>query len=200
MSLAYDETVRSECRAAGIDVDPDTERRLAVYCAELDHWNRKINLTGLTGKDLVRRLVVDPLWVAGHLGVRGVVCDIGSGNGSPGIPICLTRPVSRMHFVESRTRRVAFLRHILGTLAIENGTVHKGRFEDVVSDIESVDWVTLQGVGPTEGLMEGIRLLTKPTTHVVWLTSVADPKVPLESMATTPDGSLKAVLLALDHS
>src|SRR5262245_7655980 len=103
---------------------------LATYCQELERWNQKINLTSLVGSNLVRRLVVEPIWIAEDLKIAGNVVDIGSGNGSPAIPIRLYRPLTHLHLVETRSRRAAFLRHLKSTLALKNVDVHRTRFED----------------------------------------------------------------------
>jgi 16S rRNA (guanine(527)-N(7))-methyltransferase RsmG len=201
MTSSYDEMVRAECRSAGIEAGADVERLLSLYCQELERWNQKINLTSLAGKNLVQRLVVDPIWVAARLGIQGVVCDIGSGNGSPGIPISLARPISMMHFIEARARRAAFIRHVLAMLRIEKAVVHKSRLEDLASGLGSVDWVTLQAVAPTKEIMTGLRLLMKQTTRVVWLTSnLGTQMIPMESVVTTPGGVMKAAILVLDLS
>lgn len=61
---------------------------------------------------------------------KGVWVDLGSGAGLPGIVIaCLsTRPVL---MVESRRKRVDFLKSVVADLAVDNATVFGGRVETV---------------------------------------------------------------------
>ena len=99
--------------------------------------------------------------------------DIGSGNGSPAIPLAVVCHFVRCHLIESRTKRAVFLRHIKSTLGVSEVVVHGDRFEDCAGEIESPDWVTLQAVALTGKLLDSIRQIAVKTTSVVWITSSA---------------------------
>ncbi len=144
---------------------------LSLYCDELARWNRKINLTGLQGADMVRRLVIEPVWIARHVHFSGVLVDIGSGNGSPAIPIHVVSNLERCHLVEARSKRAVFLRHVVALLKDSNIVVHKARFEDVAPSLEKADWITLQAVRLTPEVIEFIRKICIRTTTIVWITS-----------------------------
>jgi 16S rRNA (guanine(527)-N(7))-methyltransferase RsmG len=154
-------------------VRPAAEKELlARYCDELVRWNAKINLTALKGADMVRRLVVEPVWIAQELPFAGVLADIGSGNGSPALPFLAGGKFAQAHLVEARTKRAAFLRHVVSLLRLSRVTIHRGRFEEVAPAVSSsADWITLQAVALTEELMETIRGTSRHTTTVVWITS-----------------------------
>jgi 16S rRNA (guanine527-N7)-methyltransferase len=72
--------------------------------------------------------------------LRGAVCipprpgervaDLGSGGGLPGIPIAIARPDLRVHLVESRARRAAFLELAVEHLGMGNVEVRASRVED----------------------------------------------------------------------
>ena len=85
------EVLESELRKFDIDLPSSQKLALAAYCDELHRWNKRINLTGLSGADMVRRLVVEPGWIGLQLQLTGVLADIGSGNGSPAIPLHICR-------------------------------------------------------------------------------------------------------------
>jgi 16S rRNA (guanine(527)-N(7))-methyltransferase RsmG len=167
------EVLESELRTFEIELAPPKKLLLAGYCAELVHWNNKINLTALSGRDMVRRLVVEPLWIGHQLKPQGILADIGSGNGSPAIPLHVLCGFSKVHLIEIRARRAAFLRHIATTLKLSDVIVHRARFEAIASGLEPVDWITLQGVALTEELFVSIRNVSRPTTNVVWISSSA---------------------------
>lgn len=169
--MDYRELLQAEFAAVHLTIPAPKAIKLARYCTELDRWNKRMNLTALSGRSLAQRLVVEPVWIAHELGIEGDVVDIGSGNGSPAIPIALSCGVSSMHMVESRLRRVAFLRHLVATLEIPAAEVHRGRFEEVVNEFGSADWVTLQGVALTEALFDTIKGIRKQGSHVVWITA-----------------------------
>ncbi|MBO0696364.1 MAG: class I SAM-dependent methyltransferase [Verrucomicrobia bacterium] len=183
--MTYREILESELRAFQFDLDPAQKSTLATYCEELSRWNKKINLTGLTGAALVRRLVVEPAWIGLQLKPQGILLDIGSGNGSPAIPLRVVSPFGQCHLVEARTRRAAFLRHLATGLRLPNVEIHHARFEDVAPSIASPDWVTLQAVALTPELMSSIQDISHTTTTVVWMTSSF-----VELFGLQPSGSL----------
>ena len=169
--MVYRELLRSEFETLRFEVPAEQVSKLTRYCTEIERWNKRMNLTALSGRSLVQRLVVEPVWIAKHLDIKGDVVDIGSGNGSPAIPLAISSSLSSIQMVESRLRRVAFLRHLIATLNIPGGRVHRGRFEDVAATLGSPDWVTLQGVALTEGLLERIAGIRKRETRIVWITA-----------------------------
>jgi 16S rRNA (guanine527-N7)-methyltransferase len=171
--VSYLELLESELREFQIDLDSRQKATLAAYCEELLRWNKKINLTGLSGAALVRRLVVEPVWVGMQLKPDGVLLDIGSGNGSPAIPLHVVSDFRTCHLVEARSKRAAFLRHVAATLDLSNVEVHRAMFEEIAPQLESPDWVTLQAVALTTELSGHLRRISRSTTTVVWITSAA---------------------------
>jgi len=169
--VAYRELLETELRTVQIDIPGDRLVKLARYCEEIERWNKRMNLTALSGRALVQRLVVEPVWIARQLDIKGDVVDIGSGNGSPAIPLAISCALSSIQMVESRLRRVAFLRHLVATLEVPVGRVYRGRFEEVAATLVAPDWVTLQGVALTEELLETIRGIRKRETRLVWITA-----------------------------
>lgn len=84
--------------------------RLAAYLDTLAAWSRRTNLTGArTAEERVRLLVAD-LLPAAHLPEPGVLIDVGSGNGSPGLVLAHLRGDLEVTLLEPRMRRWAFLR------------------------------------------------------------------------------------------
>jgi 16S rRNA (guanine(527)-N(7))-methyltransferase RsmG len=169
--VSYLEILESELPKFQIELDSFQKEKLAIYCEELSRWNQKINLTSLQGEALVRRLVLEPAWVGKQLKPEGILMDIGSGNGSPAIPLLVVGGFRKSHLVEARTKRAVFLRHIISILNLANSEVHRVRFEDLEKDRECPDWITLQAIALTKDMMTAIRNISKSTTSVVWITS-----------------------------
>ena len=71
-----------------------------------------MNLTALDDRESgLDRLIVEPLMAVERLPTnRGRVVDIGSGGGSPAIPMKLAAPGVDLLMVESKVRKAAFLR------------------------------------------------------------------------------------------
>ena len=165
------EVLESELRKFQIDLPSPKKISLARYCDELTHWNKRINLTGLSGSEMIRRLVVEPVWIGLQLRPEGTLADIGSGNGSPAIPLHVTCDFQKAHLIEARARRASFLRHLTTTLALSSVIIHRARFEAVVSELKSIDWVTLQGVALSSQLIDSIKTIASTMTTIVWISS-----------------------------
>jgi 16S rRNA (guanine527-N7)-methyltransferase len=171
--VSHLEVLESELRKFHIELPAPKKSLLARYCDELTRWNRTINLTALSGADMVRRLVVEPVWIGLQLHPHGIAADVGSGNGSPAIPLHVTCSFRKAHLIESRARRAAFLRHLTTTLPLSDVSVHRNRFETLASELDTVDWITLQGVALTRRLIDSIKQVGSPTTNIVWISSPA---------------------------
>lgn len=123
----------SRAAHAGLQIPEPLASRLIVYFQILSHWNRKINLTSLSDPDeAVDRLLLEPVSAAAHLPVGGELIDLGSGGGSPAIPLALASGSRRLVMVESRTRKAAFLREAMRELGL-TGSVETVRFGELAS-------------------------------------------------------------------
>lgn len=192
--------LNSELLDSQIELPATQKESLARYCSELEKWNQKINLTGLNGVELVRRLVVEPVWVAKQLTLGGTLVDIGSGNGSPAIPMRVVSELSRTHLVEVRAKRVAFLRHIVSSLKLGDVDIHHERFTWESPQLKDTDWVTLQAVALTAQLIEDIRRISHSTTRVVWITADANPPIEPTKRLHVPNSRTEVLVFRLDHS
>src|SRR5580765_4893771 len=110
---------------AQIDVADALAGQLETYYRLLAHWNRRINLTTLplnpTTDQAVDRLFIEPLAAARHLPLESPVWfDVGSGGGSPAIPLRLVNRTGELVMVESREKKAAFLREVVRALRIDN--------------------------------------------------------------------------------
>lgn len=106
-------------------------------------WARKISLISETGlEDIVRKHYCESLFLAAHL-PRGPLslADVGSGAGFPGIPVAVFRQDSRLTLIESRSRKVVFLKE--ATRHLPNVTVVHSRAESL--DLE-FDWLISRAV------------------------------------------------------
>lgn len=164
-SVAVEARLRERLRALGISAPDEAVRGSTAYLALLHRWNQRLNLTGfdLTNptQDALDRLVIEP--IAGARLVRGddrVTLDIGTGGGSPAIPLKLACPWLRAVWFESRTRKAAFLREAVRVLGLTGVEVVTGRFGDTGVRLPasgSVDVVTLRAVRVDLALVGEIR-------------------------------------------
>lgn len=128
-----DTKVRLRARADffGISIPADVEAQLVVYFDLLFRWNAKINLTALTEPDAaIDRLLLEPVAAARELPRHLDFIDLGSGGGSPAIPLAIALEARRVVMVESKTRKAAFLREAARVLELP-AVVESDRFEAV---------------------------------------------------------------------
>ena len=115
----------------GLAVTEAEARRLAEYLALLERWNKVHNLTGITDHgEMIQRHLVESLAFKPY--VKGTrIADVGSGAGLPGIPLAITSPEADFTLIESRGKKVRFLRHVQGALGLTNVSVEQSRAEDL---------------------------------------------------------------------
>jgi 16S rRNA (guanine527-N7)-methyltransferase len=126
---------------AGVFLTDDLSAALAAYYELLARWNRKINLTALTEPDeAIDRLLLEPLIAARYLPSRDArLMDIGSGGGSPAIPLKLATPDLTLTMVEAKARKSAFLREAVRQLGLTNTHVENARYEELLTRPELHD-------------------------------------------------------------
>ena len=115
----------------GLAVTEAEARRLAEYLALLERWNKVHNLTGITDHgEMIQRHLVESLAFKPY--VKGTrIADVGSGAGLPGIPLAIVSPEAEFTLIESRGKKVRFLRHVQGALGLVNVSVEQSRAEDL---------------------------------------------------------------------
>lgn len=134
---ARDTRARVVRRAAKADValPGPLGDRLAAFLELLFRWNRKINLTSLRDTDdAIDRLLIEPLAVLRHVPPgSGRLIDLGSGGGSPAIPLALARPDVDLMMVETKARKAAFLREAVRVLELPRALVETARYQDLLA-------------------------------------------------------------------
>jgi 16S rRNA (guanine527-N7)-methyltransferase len=154
---------------AGMTLSAALAAQLEAYCRLLAHWNGRINLTALPLDPMtdqaIDRLLIEPLAAARHLSTDAPVWfDLGSGGGSPAIPMKLARPAGLLTMVESKERKAAFLREAVRVLHLDNTSVEGQRIEALAADnaLEgTVDLITIRAVRLDPILFGAIRALLR---------------------------------------
>ena len=78
--------LREGAAALGIELPPETMAQFQVYLQELQTWNARVNLTGLTSpRDMVIKHFLDSLTVLPYIEAAPTLADLGSGAGFPGL-------------------------------------------------------------------------------------------------------------------
>ena len=169
---------------AGGKASADQIRDLAAYAELLGRWNKKINLTALPvdplSDEAADRLIVEPVLGAKHLRPsEKLLIDVGTGGGSPAIPLAIMTTGARLVMVEVKVRKCAFLREVVRQLSLKGATVENCRLEELLARSEyheAVDVVTVRAVRPDRRLLTAIQAFLKPGGRLFWFGAEASQK------------------------
>jgi 16S rRNA (guanine527-N7)-methyltransferase len=178
--------------AAGVVVERRESAALARFVELLLRWNRVYNLTGVRGADeildrhLVESLALRPL-------LQGAtVADVGSGGGLPGMPLAILEPQRRFTLIESRAKRVRFLRHAAAELKLGNTEVAQSRAEHL-RVAQPFATVLARAVARPAELLAICRPLMAPGSILLLLTA---PHLHDEFQGLAPDFVLRPLAAA----
>lgn len=162
--------LRRRLGVLGFAVAAEQSAALAAFVALLLKWNKVYNLTGVRGADeVVDRHLVESFALRALL--RGTyVADVGSGGGLPGLPLAIVEPQRRFTLIESRAKRVRFLRHVVAELGLSNTEVAHARAEDLPV-AQPFATVLARAVAPPAELLSICRHLTAPGSILLLLTA-----------------------------
>jgi 16S rRNA (guanine527-N7)-methyltransferase len=133
--------------------------------ALLAKWNGKINLTALPldppTSETFDRLLVEPLAAARRVPLKHLIwIDLGTGGGSPALPLKVVRPAAALTMVEAKVRKAAFLREAVRALGFSDAEVENERFETTAGQRpEAAELVTVRAVKLDKALISAARRL-----------------------------------------
>jgi 16S rRNA (guanine527-N7)-methyltransferase len=190
--------VRARLESAAVDVSDQQLASLSAYLQVLARWNRRINLTALPvdppSPSSIDRLLIEPA-----LGARFVrssdrlAIDIGSGGGSPALPIRILAPALQMTLVESRGRKAAFLREAARHLGLDEVIVENTRLEMMAESAAHrgrYELVSMRAVRADEALWTAVNALTKSNARMLWFRSGDDAPLKVPGWRLVADESL----------
>jgi 16S rRNA (guanine527-N7)-methyltransferase len=175
---------------------------LQHYFDLLKRWNRKINLTSLPLDPLsdpaIDRLFVEP--VAATLYIRpftGSWLDLGSGGGSPAIPLKIVMSQQPLTLVEARSRKAAFLREVVRELRLTDTAVEPVRLETLSSRmgfVRSAGLVSARAVRADGEFFRAVRELVADAGQLLLFSSAeqeapSSPAFDLERTVVLVSGS-----------
>jgi 16S rRNA (guanine527-N7)-methyltransferase len=124
------ENLRSWANSFGLELSAYQIHLFDIFLDELWEWNKRINLTGPTGRhNIIRELLLDSLFPSPFLPEDGRLLDVGSGAGFPGIPLKICKPSLTTHFMEANSKKVSFLKQVIRRTNLRRIDVIRGRIE-----------------------------------------------------------------------
>jgi 16S rRNA (guanine527-N7)-methyltransferase len=116
----------------GLELSRTQLEAFQLYSQELTAWNRKFNLTSITGHRAIQvRHFLDSISCTLAIADPSVeTIDIGTGPGFPGLPLKILHPQMPLTLLESIRKKVRFLEHMVEVLELEGVEVIWGRAEE----------------------------------------------------------------------
>lgn len=131
MFRAFEDALRGESPAYGVELSDDTVARLDQYYALVQHWNPRLHLVApCSPKEFATRHVLESLTAVRYLNNGARIGDIGSGAGLPIIPCLIARPDLSATLIEASPKKAIFLREAINQSGI-NANVIAARFETI---------------------------------------------------------------------
>ena len=127
----YEFTINS-VRELGLTIGAGQAEQFMRYLAHLMEWNKTINLTAIIDpKEIIIKHFVDSLaaLVATSFPKNGVVLDVGSGGGFPGLPLKIVRSDMRLVLIEPVRKKCSFLNSVIGLLKLQDVSTFDGTIE-----------------------------------------------------------------------
>ncbi len=127
----YEFTINS-IRELGLTIGAGQAEQFMRYLAHLMEWNKTINLTAIIDpKEIIIKHFVDSLaaLVATSFPKNGVVLDVGSGGGFPGLPLKIVRSDMRLVLIEPVRKKCSFLNSVIGLLKLHDVSTFDGTIE-----------------------------------------------------------------------
>ena len=139
----------------GLKQSDECISKQALYLELLLEANKKISLTGIKNpKEAVIKHTIDSLSVSSSIEGKKIV-DIGSGGGTPGIPLAIANPDKKFYLIDSVLKKVKFLDEAVKTLELDNIETICDRGENI--EKLSADTVVSRAFGSLNYLIESSK-------------------------------------------
>jgi 16S rRNA (guanine527-N7)-methyltransferase len=202
----------SSIKELGLTIDENHVEQFMRYLAHLIEWNKAINLTAIIDpKEIIIKHFVDSLvaLVATSFPQNGVVLDVGSGGGFPGIPLKIVRSDMRLVLVEPIQKKCSFLNSVIGLLKLQDVSTFDGTIEQYAKRTlrHVIDTVVVRAL-KYEEIRKHITMLLTPKGKVVLYRTVAMKKQEIgeefqlvsETAFILPQGSGNRVVTVIERN
>jgi len=117
----------------GIELGERQVSQFLTYLEILRDWNKRTNLTSLKDpREIIVTHFLDSLTIHKAVDISKEISaiDIGTGAGFPGIPLKILKPQISLSLLDSRRKRIEFLKYLSKSLKLEGLEIIWGRAED----------------------------------------------------------------------
>jgi 16S rRNA (guanine527-N7)-methyltransferase len=170
----------ARARDAGIVLSKPAAQALAEHARAVLVANERLHLTAITQPAAFFERHLGEAFEGAALlpkAIKGVLLDLGSGNGYPGIPLAIARPGLTPVLAEASTKKAAFLREALVAAGLVHGRVLEARVARTVDvdDLPAVAVLATRAMGGWERIVPKLVARLAPGGLVlIWAGSDAE--------------------------
>ena len=184
------ELLADGAKQIGISLSVEQLDQLNKMLDVLQQWNQKHNLTSLRSRhDQEIYHILDSLSAYQYFIPYSAVLDVGTGPGFPGIPLAIIYPEKKFHLVESNGKKVAYLRHVIQQLGLDNVKAYNKRIELFSMPNDTIDVVTARALADPSEIIDLTQhlqvaayiLYVGPNCKVPLSANIEKVKVPLST-------------------
>lgn len=160
-------------RPFGITPSPALAGSIAEYLAVLLRWNQKVKLTAIADpQQILERHFGESLFARSLIPEeKGLLVDVGSGAGFPGLALKLVLPGWRVQLFEPNTKKATFLAEVVRRLELTDLTIRNERMEKHALGSPpyslSADVITARALGEYEVLLDWSKVRLSPVGRVI---------------------------------
>jgi len=143
MNKSARELLAKGAQELGLKLSATQLAALDTFAEELKKWNKKINLTAITGdEDIAVKHLLDSLTLLKAVQGEGRLLDIGSGGGFPCIPVKIVQPELSMLSVDAVVKKISFQKQAARLLKLTDFEALHVRAETLAEQYAgSFDWI-----------------------------------------------------------
>jgi 16S rRNA (guanine527-N7)-methyltransferase len=165
----------------GIELPETAPGKLIDYLGLLNHWNRAFNLTAIRDSDeMLSKHLLDSIGVMPYIG-EGLILDVGSGAGLPGIPLAIAMPRNRFVLIDSNGKKTRFLTQARIALGLDNVEIVNQRVEaySPMKDDHRIyfDAVVARAYASSNEIIKNTAHLHKPETRILIMQGKLDESI-----------------------
>lgn len=163
--------IRAAGQAAGVMLSDKQLDAMSTYADLLAEHGKTMNLTAIRDADgVVDKHFIDSLAGDRLFPEAGVILDIGTGAGFPGLVLKIARPERRLILIDGTAKKIAFVNTVITALGLTNISALHQRAEDSGFQFDmagQMDAVTARAVAPIDELVDLAREFLKPGGRLV---------------------------------
>ena len=189
-------TLKSGLLALKQKASPEQILLWIAYVELLAKWNKVYNLSGISDPNsMMIRHILDSLCIGDFLEDPSIqlIADVGNGPGLPGIPLAILFPQKKFILVESRQKRLIFLKQAILALGLSNVELGQGRVEELPVPILKPDRILSRAFAKLADMLNITQSWAGP--HTVWLAMKGE--IVQEELSNIPSVYAKPIVRCL---